>query len=379
MLDATLLLSVYAASIFLFGLATRRLPLLAAEALHWVSALDGLRGVLATAVVVHHFAVTWQWHISGAWQTTHSRVLNNLGAVAVSLFFMITGYLFTRKVCAGEVAWGRLFASRVRRIYPMYLVTVVLIVALAFYQAPSAPLLSSLQAVGSWLLFVARPIDGYADTARINAGVQWTLLYEAVFYLSLPLLHCVLRRRLALWPVVVTVAILLCLWPLYHEAFHNRFLKLFVVGVVVALAERHLAARVGNPNHWGFTLLAIGVLAAALKMHSYSTGQMLILGVPFALFVLGNNLAGLLESRVLKVLGEASFSVYLLHGIVLYVLFTVWGAYSFDGASLGVFALCWLPWVLWLTSSLSVLAYWAIERPFIVGGHRAKRMVEGAA
>jgi peptidoglycan/LPS O-acetylase OafA/YrhL len=91
---------------------------------------------------------------------------------------------------------------------------------------------------------------------------------------------------------------------------------------------------------------------------------MLILGIPFALFVLGNSLHGVLEVRGLKILGEASFSIYLLHGIVIYSLFSLLNVYDFTSSDT-VSYLLYLPLIILLTSSLSVATYWCIEHPFL--------------
>jgi len=365
MIETSLLIALYLLSIAVFCKVTQRLPLLSPEAMHRVSSLDGLRGVLATAVIVHHFAVSYFWHVTSSWQTTDSRVLNNMGTVPVSLFFMITGYLFAAKIYRGEPKWRAIYLSRVRRIFPMYVFSVALIVAIAFYQsAARAPIIDSLKAIGRWIIFIGSPVNGFQDTVRINASVQWTLLYEAVFYLCLPVLYCLLRRRLPGVAVFVALAVLACLWSEYHHHFHNRFIKLFVVGIAVAVFEDRMRKWAINFAGLRCTLLAIAVLLVSMKLKSYSTLQMLILGIPFALFVLGNSLHGLLEVRGLKILGEASFSIYLLHGIVIYCLFSLLNLYDFTTASFIGYA-GYLPLVILLTSCISVLTYWCIEHPFL--------------
>jgi len=365
-MHTTLLIALYLVAIAFFCFVAQRLPILSAEAQHRVSALDGLRGILATAVVTHHFTVYYFWRTTAEWQTTESRVINNMGAVPVSLFFMITGYLFARKVYSSDPVWMAVLASRLRRILPMYLFSVALIIAISFYQTwgTLAPLGNTLRGVGHWLILVGAPINGFADTIHINAGVQWTLLYEAVFYLCLPVLYCILRRRTAFKPLVIGLLLLACLWPAYHHHFSNRFAKLFIVGIVVAVLEGWLRRKAFDYRRWRWTALAVVMLVIGLTSKSYTKVQMLILAVPFALFVLGNNLHGLLENRGMKILGEASFSIYLLHGIVLYLLFSVFSLFDFSAGSFSHYA--WLlPVVLILVSSLSVATYWGIERPFL--------------
>ena len=361
-----ILISLYVLSIAVFCLATQRMPILSRDALHRVSSLDGLRGVLATAVIVHHFIVSYYWHVNGVWETTDSRVLNNMGTVPVSLFFMITGYLFTAKIYRSEPKWRQILSSRVRRIFPMYLFSVALIAAIALYQSAgiSAPMMDTIKALGRWIILIGSPINGFPDTVRINASVQWTLLYEAVFYLSLPVLYCLLRRKLPGMAVAVSLIVLACLWGEYHHHFHNRFIKLFVVGIAVAVFEDRM--RQWRIDFAGVrsTLVAIAVLLICMKLKSYSTLQMLILGIPFALFVLGNSLHGVLEIRGLKILGEASFSIYLLHGIVIYSVFSLAGLYDVATPDPLGYAL-YLPLIILLTSSISVATYWCIEHPFL--------------
>jgi peptidoglycan/LPS O-acetylase OafA/YrhL len=361
-----ILITLYVLSIALFCFATQRLPILSRDALHRVSSLDGLRGVLATAVIVHHFIVSYYWHVNGVWETTDSRVLNNMGTVPVSLFFMITGYLFTAKVYRSEPKWRQILSSRVRRIFPMYLFSVALITAIALYQSAgaNAPIMDTLKALGRWVIFIGSPINDFPETVRINASVQWTLLYEVVFYLSLPVLYCLLRRRLPGMAVAVTLVVLACLWGEYHHHFHNRFIKLFAVGIAVAVFEERMRQWRIDFTGVRCTLVAIAILLICMKLKSYSTLQMLILGIPFALFVLGNSLHGVLEVRGLKILGEASFSIYLLHGIVIYSLFSLLNVYDFASSDT-VSYLLYLPLIILLTSSISVATYWCIEHPFL--------------
>lgn len=361
-----ILITLYVLSIAMFCFATQRLPILSRDALHRVSSLDGLRGVLATAVIVHHFIVSYYWHVNGAWQTTDSRVLNNMGTVPVSLFFMITGYLFTAKICRSEPKWRQILTSRVRRIFPMYLFSVALIAAIALYQSTgvNAPLMDTLKALGRWVMFIGSPINGFQDTVRINASVQWTLLYEAVFYLSLPVLYCLLRRKLPGMAVIIALIALACLWGEYHHHFHNRFIKLFAVGIAVAVFEDRMRQWQIDFKGVRCTLVAVAILLISMKLKSYSTLQMLILGIPFALFVLGSSLSGMLEIRGLKILGEASFSIYLLHGIVIYSVFSLLGVYDFTTPDPLSYVL-YLPLIVLLTSSISVATYWCIEHPFL--------------
>lgn len=362
-LNTCITLLVFGFSLALVSVIAGRLKMAPASPTDRVSSLDGLRAILATSVLASHMVVTWMWHTTGVWQNSESRVLTSMGAVPVSLFFMITGYLFTRKLLKGDPAWSALFASRVKRIMPMYVVSVALIAAVSLWQ--SWPNQASLASLGgsfvSWLIFVRAPFNDFADSIYINAQVQWTLLYEALFYLSLPLLFCVMRRRIPGVALAISLLILACVWP-HWEHVSPRFLLLFLGGISVALLENWLRAKALNYQSWRCTLLIIVVLAVAATARAYSVWQMLLLTIIFALFVLGNTLGGLLTTRGLRLLGDASFSIYLLHGIVIYCLFSVMKVYPLQlNDYAGFIAL--MPIVMAITCVLSILSWHYIERP----------------
>jgi peptidoglycan/LPS O-acetylase OafA/YrhL len=91
--------------------------------------IDGLRGWLALGVFFTHVALMYAYNVSGAWEAPASAFYRLTGEIAVSLFFMITGFLFWTRALRGGDAFdaAALYRSRLRRIVPMYLVSVALI------------------------------------------------------------------------------------------------------------------------------------------------------------------------------------------------------------------------------------------------------------
>ncbi len=90
--------AVYGTSLFFIERIFRRFNILTEQTLLRSSPIDAVRGLLATSVVCHHFIVTYYWKVNGVWDRPKSDLLNNMGAVPVSLFFMITGFLFFGKI-----------------------------------------------------------------------------------------------------------------------------------------------------------------------------------------------------------------------------------------------------------------------------------------
>jgi hypothetical protein len=173
-----------------------------------VATLDGLRGFLALAVFFHHAAIYHRFLRDGAWVLPPSRFYALLGPVGVSVFFMITGYLFWSQMIGslGRPAWLRLYVGRAFRIGPLYLVAVASMLAFVLAGTGARLNVSPSQLageIGCWLAlgFVVGPdVNGYPATSSVLAGVTWTLGYEWIFYLSLPVAALAARGRRAHLP-----------------------------------------------------------------------------------------------------------------------------------------------------------------------------------
>lgn len=53
------------------------------------AAVDGLRGILALSVFMHHAVCTRRWYVTGTWNTGGDRVVEQAGTAAVVLFFLM--------------------------------------------------------------------------------------------------------------------------------------------------------------------------------------------------------------------------------------------------------------------------------------------------
>jgi len=93
--------------------------------------LDGMRGWLALGVFFQHVMTTYFFYTRGTWDASPAHFYEVTGAIGVSLFFMITGFLFWGRVLRsnGRLDAAALYRSRLRRILPMYLVSVLMVLA----------------------------------------------------------------------------------------------------------------------------------------------------------------------------------------------------------------------------------------------------------
>ena len=290
--------------------------------------IDGLRGYLAFFVFLHHSSIWYFYLRKGVWEVPPSNLFTHFGQSSVALFFMITGFLFFHKILEGKrkpIDWGRLYVSRFLRLTPLYLFAMVLlgvIVVVLSGGIRSEPWMTFFKNVISWILFTipgAPDVNGVKDTAMILAGVNWSLSYEWLFYLFLPLL-ALTQRLVVPRRYLVLAGLGILIWV--GGSYSLRHLQAFLAGVVAAYVvrdERFLRFAVTRNASW----LILGAMAGALFFFStaYQTAPMTLLFVVFVLVGGGNSFFGVLTSSVARTLGEAAYSIYLLHGISLFVVF----------------------------------------------------------
>ncbi len=297
-------------------------------------AIDGLRGYLAFAVFLNHVDV-WELALAtGRWGGENSWVFTHFGQDGVAVFFMITGFLFTTRLLDARqrpLDWGRLLLSRVTRLWPLYLAAMFgmfVIVGIGTGWRLQVPLPTLLDDVWRWLGFVifgARPLNGFADTAIVLSMVVWTLRYEWLFYLMLPLLGVLLGLRV---PRLYLLFGLVCLagFLAWHPPWHKVvvILPLFLGGIVAAMLVRVAwIRRLGAHRAAGVLAIALLLLVLSMRESVYGGAQrQLALSLLFLLIACGNDLFGVLRLRGSRLLGEVSYSLYLLHGMVLYAVFT---------------------------------------------------------
>ena len=96
--------------------------------------LDGLRGLAAVFVFIHHSSIWYFYKKSHLWTVPPSNLYTQLGQGAVTMFFMMTAFLFWGKIReSSRVDWVKLYSARIMRLAPLYYVSIfVLFVFSAF-------------------------------------------------------------------------------------------------------------------------------------------------------------------------------------------------------------------------------------------------------
>ncbi len=348
---------------------------------------DPLRALAALAVVLLHAAYQPDG-LKAAYGDVFARLFTVM-PVAVSVFFVLSGYLIARPFVRAYLAADPLpslrgyLVRRALRILPAYWATVT--VLLWLYGAQGESGWGILAAYGLQQSVLELPI-------RLLFPQTWSIAVEIGFYLFVPVaaLVCVAlarvvgpRRRLALLGMLLAAAWLVSV-ALHHVVSEQLRVTLpvlfwgFVPGIALAALEqtraRDWASRPGA-RALPAALVALSVASFALLMAlgigpfastsvapivCATVGSAALVAAPLVRQWSGRSCWRWLDNRPLHWIGARSYSLYLIHfTVILQLQPKVWGAAS-GWSALGSMMLLALPASLLLSHSL----YELVERPF---------------
>lgn len=255
----------------------------------------------------------------------------HFGSAGVDIFFVVSGFImvWSTRGTAGQPGAARGFmARRLVRIVPLYwLMTTVLLVGMLAWPPPQFPGVDPLHLVASYL-FVPWPNPGYAGEHAPFYGLGWTLNHEMFFYLVFA--ACL---GFAQQTGVRLVAGLLAAFALFGQLipdlpypvqiWSRPIILEFVAGALIAQLKLR-GTGLSVPVRLGLIAVGCALLVGTewLDFDMARERRWLLWGVPAALIMAGAVLGpeppihGLL-ARLLVLLGDASYSIYLVHFLVL--------------------------------------------------------------
>lgn len=290
------------------------------------TSIDGLRGYLAFFVFLHHSSI-WYFYIhTGTWKAPESHLYNHLGKASVSMFFMITSFLFYTKLLdtRGRIFdWPAFFLSRFFRLVPLYFFAMgglFFIVAIVSKGVLHDSILWLTRCILTWLSFTildANLINGI-KAPIIMAGVTWSLPYEWYFYFSLPLLAATVGVR-AGWSFIFLSAATIAFASTRGLTLHYAYV--FLAGITAALLVRHERFQQFSTTRGASILVVISVLSLLLFPTVNRIEPLILLTVAFSLIAGGTNVFGILSCATSRKFGDLAYSIYLLHGMLLFITF----------------------------------------------------------
>jgi len=290
---------------------------------HAYPALDGLRGIAALAIVLHHFP------------PIRGPLLFHNGLMAVDVFFLLSGFVLAHAY-DGRLAEGlgarRFMLARVIRLWPLMLLGV----ALGLIQSLVSPVpgkdlplgAGARLACGGFNLFILPCPPGLGAQMFPADPPEWSLFYELIANLLFALAFAPLLKPRALIAVIVAGGGVLALGIMRYQGLRfglavdaapyylGRVAFSFFLGVFLQRTKGAWAPRLPALPPWVVYLLILGLLA--IPQTSVPAQIALHLATVFVLGPLLVMLGAVARPRGLAIkasvfLGDLSYPLYAIH------------------------------------------------------------------
>jgi peptidoglycan/LPS O-acetylase OafA/YrhL len=359
--------------------------------IRYIPTVDHLRAFAATLIVFYHgmqlfgsYARTGAESFDGTWTFTKNPLLALVaeGHAAVSLFIVLSGFIFAYGAAGRTVSYRQFITNRLWRIAPMFFVLVLF----GVHVYPSGfTFLALIQT-----LAFAGDLPG-SVTAGPMLGITWAVAIEFRCYLIFPFLHRLVERHGLRY--LVGVLAVTHLFRIVHYFAMNTArdiaywtivgrLDQFVIGMALAVFLHRLGpgrrrrslrwllpVAIAAPLAWLTWFNANGGWPAdksnRLLWPSCEGAVWALLIGSYVAFDRGTGRPGNWLSAAVARVGQVSFSTYLLHFTVISVLVHKhWVPHLATNANAnGLLVTLVLAWP--LTVAISALTYNVIEKPFM--------------
>ena len=327
-------------------------------------ALDGVRALAALMVMVGHF--------DSYWKKDSSQRLIMLAPAAVSLFFVLSGFLITGILLESknkERYFLNFYMRRTLRIFPLYF----LFLAIYYFVLPvilNEPIIGRQWAY--WLF-----LTDFAQTFEWNAQGPlhyWSLAVEEHFYLFWPLIIYFLPKRGLV--TAIMIILLLSFVVRYSLTVHGYPNYLFTFGRMDELALGSLLAvhKINRPDkrvirRATIVLISVSVLIAIFWALFSGQANPIAQSLRYTLIAIffaclmamvlssGNNpISRILQTRALRYTGEISYGLYVYHSSIFLI---VQRCFNLNN-NLIYFVIS-----ITLCYGVASLSYFLFERPFL--------------
>jgi peptidoglycan/LPS O-acetylase OafA/YrhL len=357
--------------------------------------LDALRGIAAVAVMFFHFHFLWE-------ESGHPRWEKRLfmfpplkfliaGHAAVILFFLLSGFVLALPRIRGRrQSYAGYISKRICRIYLPYLVALALAVAGCWR-------FHGLEAYGFWFHLTWREAPNWRlvlqhvlllgdyDSSAYNTAF-WSVVQEMRISIVFPFVCAFVLRRSNAAGAAIGGLLFLIAFALeqfaqvpYTVSSAISYLGIFIFGILAARLKDGMSAWLRQMSwmklqmfFWGSVLLFFYAHSFALVLRVGEKGSDMftaIAGVGLISYCLTDRRASAaLKGRILRFLGRISYSLYLLHGTVMFALaYLTYGRLSLSAIIVPFFM---------ITIVLAMAMRKVVEVPSINLGHAIAERLE---
>ncbi len=317
----------------------RRAFLLDGTETNRLAAMEGMRGLSIILVFFVHFGgMIAPWTPENTITGQMAARLTWMGHTGVDLFFVLSGFLIYSALIRKPRPYRDFLARRVQRLYPAFLAVFAIYLALSFVFPEHGKIPSQFIPGATYVIVNLLLLPGLLPLEPMIT-VTWSLSYEIGFYTALPGIigGLRLRKRDTLFRVFVVAA----LGALIVVAIPRVFrIAMFATGILLAELSPRYAGRNTGPlmdfvggTAFLLVLPTAGVLLEQIWLHGARapwapTLYILVMSAAALPLCLGSFYGRGLLNRFfsltpLRLLGNMSYTYYLIHGVTLMGFFLV--------------------------------------------------------
>ena len=290
--------------------------------------LDGFRAISVILVLFFHYAYNYPMKYGNPNEAI-SLFMN--GGIGVSLFFIISGYVILMSLEKKDLIG--FVISRLSRLYPAYIFAVTLTSI-------------SIICIGTWYAEIdiinylknLTMFQYYMGGTNID-GVYWSLRVEMAFYIGIAFVFYAIPLRY-FWLCVTSFSVSACLFNLLSSMWYLpvaldlirkllifEFFPYFALGMLIYYTSDSSKKRYGENNiHILNCLLLIAIIFDLVCTKDFYRGVFLI-SMSLFIYLFSQKVfvrfVKVFETKLLVYIGRISYSIYLLHQVIGYLLINV--------------------------------------------------------
>jgi len=290
-----------------------------------IRVIDGLRGISILLVLLFHFTSIYPEKYSIGTDTLFLPSVS-FGGVGVSIFFVVSGLVIMKSLQGGNVF--TFLISRISRLYPAYIFSVLLTSLLLFLFGDWYGEVSLYQVIANMTMFQYYLLVDNVD------GVYWSLRVEVAFYfLSAAAFFIFNSRGYLIFLITYSIMALLYNSLISHIESHAlliilaklvifEFINLFLLGVSIFKLWLDRSSPAGLDKLGYYLVVLIALIDLLINKPDY---KFIVISLTTVVIYLTAKkpeyrLHHLLTHKSILFLGRISYSLYLIHQVIGYIL-----------------------------------------------------------
>ncbi|MFH1585655.1 MAG: acyltransferase family protein [archaeon] len=257
-----------------------------------ISSIDLLRAIAIVMVISFHLL----------YQITQDNSLRPIGFVAISLFFILSGFILAKKYPKLDSFSIKWFFKRYLRVAILYYIALVAVVLIFSKQVYSGSLFKNLLYHFAFIGFISK------ETAYGIISPAWFVIPLIGLYILYPYLNKFIKKN----PIFLIFAFLITFWFRYTYGGLTSFCPMFFLGeFCFGIAFAH------NKNNWALLISIITIAIAPFMILPYL--------IFYILYYIDNKY---LPSKILGFIGANTLMLFLFHEAYIRVALGDWHIYS---------------------------------------------------